>query len=274
MLRSLRSRWLAALAVLALSPTSAAGEVEGDGSPAADRLLERAFRNRYEIDTREFIEVVVRNPERELSRRRLAVATKRIGGRLHSLGRFTAPEYLRGMTILSIENDRGSGDHFVYLREVAKLRRISIGHRADAFMGTDLTFEDFERRRVEHYRAELRSPSALGGEPVDVVSAAPRYASGYARVEFWIARSDAAILETRYFKQEAGSPYKVIHAPRADTKQLGGHALPTRILVENHARGTQTEVWIEQLSIDAGLDDAIFTAAAVEIGRPIPGLER
>ena len=265
---------LAVLVVLSLSAMSATGEAEGERSPAADRVLERAFRNRYEIDTREFIEVVVRNTESELSRRRLAVATKRIDGRLHSLGRFTAPEYLRGMTILSIENARGSGDHFVYLREVAKLRRISIGHRADSFMGTDLTFEDFERRRVDHYRAELRPPSALGGEPVDVVSAMPRYPSGYARVEFWIAQSDAAILETRYFKQAAGSPYKRIHAPRADTKQLGGHALPTRILVENLARGTQTEVWIQQLSIDPGLDDAIFTAASIEVGRPIPGLER
>ena len=274
MLRRLLGQALAVLAILSISPTPAASEAEPDLPPAADRLLERAFRNRYEVDTREFIEVVVRNPESELSRRRLAVATKRIGGRLHSLGRFTAPEYLRGMTILSIENGRGSGDHFVYLREAAKLRRISIGHRADAFMGTDLTYEDFERRRVEHYRAELWPPTVLGGEPVDVVSALPRYPSGYARVEFWIARSDAAILETRYFKQAAGSPYKVIHAPRADTKQLGGHALPTRILVENLARGTQTEVWIQQRSVDPGLDDAIFTAAAVEIGRPIPGLER
>jgi hypothetical protein len=274
MLRSLARAALAALAVLSNSPMPAAGEAEGDRSPAADRVLERAFRNRYEVDTREFIEVVVRNSESELSRRRLAVATKRIDGRLHSLGRFLAPEYLRGMTILSIENARGSGDHFVFLREVAKLRRISIGHRADAFMGTDLTFEDFERRRVDHYRAELRPPSKLGDEPVDVISATPRYPSGYARVEFWIARADAAILETRYFKQAAGEPYKRIHAPRADTIRIGGHALPTRILVENLARGTQTEVWIQQLSIAPDLDDAIFTAASVEIGRPIPGLER
>jgi hypothetical protein len=274
MWRSLGRAGLAALAAAWLAPGSAAGEPEAEPASNADRVLARAFRNRFDVDTREFIEVVVRSPARELSRRRLAVATKRIDGRLHTLGRFVAPEYLRGMTILSIENARGSGDHFVFLREVAKLRRIAIGHRADAFMGTDLTFEDFERRRVEHYRAELRPASALRGEPVDVVSATPRYPSGYARVEFWIARSDAAILETRYFKQDAGSPYKVIHAPREDTLQLGGHALPTRILVENHARGTQTEVQVDQLSIDADLDDAIFSAAAVEIGRPIPGLER
>ncbi|HEY8152551.1 MAG TPA: outer membrane lipoprotein-sorting protein [Myxococcota bacterium] len=274
MLRRLLGEGVVVLALSSILSAHAAGEAEGDRSAAADRVLERAFHNRYEVDTREYIEVVVRSPESELSRRRLVVATKRIDGRLHSLGRFLAPEYLRGMTILSIENARGSGDHFVYLREVAKLRRISIGHRADAFMGTDLTYEDFERRRVSHYRAELRPASALSGEPVDVISALPRYPSGYARVEFWIARSDAAILETRYFKQAAGSPYKVIHAPRADTRQIGGHALPTRILVENLARGTQTEVRIEQLSVDPGLDDAIFTAAAVEVGRPIPGLER
>jgi hypothetical protein len=132
MLRRLLGEGLAALAFLSIPLASAAGDAEEDRLPAADRVLERAFRNRYEVDTREFIEVVVRNPESELSRRRLAVATKRIDGRLHSLGRFIAPEYLRGMTILSIENARGSGDHFVYLREVAKLP--DSRHRADAFM--------------------------------------------------------------------------------------------------------------------------------------------
>jgi len=263
-----------ASALALLSPAPATGDAEDGRAPAAEQLLEQAFRNRYEVDTREFIRFVVRSPRSEPTQRRLAVATKRIAGRLHSLGRFTEPEYLRGMTILSIENERGSGDHFVYLREIAKLRRISSAQRADAFMGTDLSFEDFERRRVADYRLELRPPSQVRGEPVHVVAGAPRYVSGYARVEFWIAQSDAAILETRYFKRDAESAFKVIHASRADTRRLGGHSLPTHILVENHARGTQTEVWIEQLTIDPGLDDALFSAAAVEVGRPIPGLER
>jgi len=270
----LRTSLVALASVLALlSPAPAMGDAEDGRAPAAEQLLEQAFRNRYEVDTREFIRLVVRSPRSMPTQRRLAVATKRIGGRLHSLGRFTEPEYLRGMTILSIENERGSGDHFVYLRELARLRRISSSQRTDAFMGTDLSFEDFERRRVGDYRLALRPPSQVRGERVHVVAGAPRYVSGYARVEFWIAQSDAAILETRYFKRDTESAFKVIHAPRADTRQLGGHSLPTHLLVENLARGTQTEVWIEQLSIDPGLEDALFSSAAVEVGRPIPGLE-
>jgi len=263
---------LAAIAVAFAAP--AAGEAEDARAATAEELLARAFDNRYEVDTRGTIRLVVRSPLGGATQRRLAVATKRIGGRLHSLGRFTEPEYLRGMTILSIENQRGGGDHFVFLRELAKLRRISSSQRADAFVGTDLSFEDFERRRVDDYRLALRQPEVLDGEPVHVVTGTPRYESGYARIEFRIARADAAILETRYFKRDATSAFKVIHTRRADTRRIGEHSLPTRILVENHARGTQTEAWIEQLAIDPGLDDGLFSAAAVEVGRPIPGLER
>ncbi len=49
--------------------------------------------------------------------------------------------------------------------------------------------------------------------------------------------------------------FKVIHAPRVHTRRLGGHSLPTHLLVENLARGTQTEVWIEQISVDPGPPD-------------------
>ena len=263
---------IAAAIGLALA-APAAGEAEDARAASAEELLTRAFDNRYEVDTRSVVRLVVSGGRGAATQRRLAVATKRIDGRLHSLGRFSEPDYLRGMTILSIENARGGGDHFVYFRELAKLRRITSSQRADSFVGTDLSFEDFERRRVADYRLELRQPEKLGGEPVHVVAGTPRYASGYARVEFRIARADAAILETRYFKRDAESAYKVIHTPRADTKRIGEHSLPTRIRVENFARGTQTEAWIEQLAVDPGLEDGLFSAAAVEVGRPIPGLE-
>jgi hypothetical protein len=265
---------LAAVALALLLAAAARGEAVDAAAPAPEQVLKRAFDNRYEVDTRELLEVEVRGPHAAPSRRRLALATKRIGGRLHSLGRFLEPSWLRGMTILSIENPHGSDDHFVWLRELAKLRRISSAQRGDAFMGTDLSYEDFERQRVADYVLEARPAARIGGEPVHVISAAPRAASAYVRVEFCVAQADAAILETRYFKRGAEAPFKVIHAPRAHTREIGGHALPTRVLVENHARGTQTEVWLEQIAVDPGLDDGLFTAAAVEVGRPIPGLER
>jgi len=239
----------------------------------ARSLLARTFSNRYDVDTREIVDIAVRDGHGAVRRRRLEVATKRIGGRLHSIGRFTDPEYLRGTAILSIENADRSDDHFLYLRTLQRVRRLSVRQRADAFMGTDLAYEDLERRRVDDYDVRFLAPAAVAGEAVRVVEGRPRFDSAYARVEFFIASADGAILETRYYKREAERPFKLLRAPRAGTRTFAGHALPTHLVVENFVRRTVTEVWIEQLAVNPDLDDGLFTSAALEVGRPIPGLD-
>jgi hypothetical protein len=46
-----------------------------------------------------------------------------------------------------------------------------------------------------------------------------------------------------------------------------------RIWVENRSRGTRTDVTIERLEVDPNLEESLFTSAAIESGRPLPGLE-
>ncbi len=239
----------------------------------AYEVVRRAFERRYSADTRQVIEVVVSNRYGEERRRRVAVAAKHIDGRLHSLGRFLAPEYLRGTTILNVENPDRSDDHFLYLRSLERIRRISMNHRSDAFMGTDLTYEDFERRRVDDYELEARPEASVEGERVHLVEGRPRFDSTYDRVDFFIAVSDGAMLETRYYKRDAEAPFKIIRAPRSHTRPFGAHVLPTYLVVENLPRGTRTQVWIRNLTVNPELEDSLFTASSIEVGRPIPGLE-
>jgi hypothetical protein len=263
---------LLAVAVRLLSAPARADSA--DAIPEGARsLLARAFANRYDVDTREIVDIVVRDGHGAERRRRLEVATKRIGGRFHSLGRFTDPEYLRGTAILSIENADRSDDHFLYLRTARRVRRISVSQRSDSFMGTDLSYEDIERRRADDFDVRPLASASVAGEAVHVVEGRPHFDSAYARVEFCIARADAAILETRYYKRGAERPFKLLHAPRAGTRLFAGHPLPTHLLVENFDRRTVTEVWIEQLTVNPALDDGLFTSAAIEVGRPIPGLD-
>jgi len=260
------------LVVASLAASTGAGAQ--DALPQSGReIMRRAFHNRYAMDTRQVIEVAIRNGAGEARIRRVAVATKHIDGRLHSLGRFVEPEYLRGTTLLNIENRDRSDDHFLFLRSLERIRRVSTNQRSDSFMGSDLTYEDFERRRVEDYELEARSQKALEGEPVRVVEGRPRFDSAYERVEFCVAESDGSILETRYYKRGAVRPFKIIRAPRASIRRFGDHVLPTFLEVENLSRGTRTEVRIHDLSVDPDLDDGLFTASAIEVGRPIPGIE-
>ena len=254
-----------------LSSVALAEALVVDPSPAA-RTLERAFDNRYGVDLTQRVYLTVRNSAGAERRRVIEMATKRIDGRLHSLGRFTFPEYLRGTTLLVIENRDRSDDHFVYLPSHQRIRRIASSQRADSFMGTDLTYEDFERRYVDDYTIDRQSTGVVGEEPVFVIAARPKFDSAYEVTEFYIAKSDFAILEIRYYQGDLERLAKILYAPRSGTRMIGGHVLATVMRMENLLRRTETAVRFEQITVNPALDEGLFTSSALEGGRPIPGL--
>ncbi|MGH0029424.1 MAG: hypothetical protein ACQGVC_06515 [Myxococcota bacterium] len=70
-------------------------------------------------------------------------------------------------------------------------------------------------------------------------------------------------------KRQSDEPYRVITAPRAGMVHQNGHIVPTRLLVQNHARGTTTEVVMTDLRIDPELDAHAFSLQALESQRPL-----
>jgi hypothetical protein len=259
--------------VVALSFVAAAAHADLQNAEEVQELLGRAFANRYEIDTRVEIDLVVRGHGPRGIRRRLVVATRRIDGRMHSLARFLHPEHLRGTTLLHIENRDREDDHFIFMPSLGRMRRITTTQRADAFVGTDLSYEDLERRRVADYEIVGSEPALAGDEKVLVIEARPRFQASYAVVSFVVAIQDHAILETRYTRRASEVPFKRVMMPRAHMRRVAGHSLPMQMRVENRSRGTRTDVRIEILEVDPDLEPGFFTSAAIESGRPLPGLE-
>ncbi len=246
--------------------------VEPDAPPDAHRVLERAFERRYDVDLVQRVELVVRSRAGRERRRVLEMASRRIDGRMHHLGRFREPAHLRGTAILWIERRDGSDDNFVYLPSEQRVRRVTVAQRADAFLGTDLRYEDFERRRASEFALRWLPDAELEGEPVHVIEGRPRYRTDHARIEFLVARADLAILEVRAFKRGSERPVRVVRAPRSGTIARGGRLIPRLLIVENRERGSETRVRLQALSLDEPLAPQLFTRSALESGRPIPGL--
>jgi len=161
-------------------------------------------------------------------------------------------------------------DQFVFVPDQQRIRRVGSGQRADPFMGSDFTIEDLERRYVEDYGLEGHRLSEVDGEKVVVVRVQPLYESAYDVAELFISTRDFAILEARYFRGPGEQPVKVLRAPREFTRSFDGHMLPTRMTMQDRVRGTATEARFERIVVNPNLDDALFTAAAVESGRKIP----
>jgi len=247
----------------------AADEVEGL-APKAERVLASAFANQYEVDTTATIELIMRNDSGQERRRHFEAASKLIDDRMHAIGRLVRPEYLRGMTILQIEAEDRGHDAFVYLPSLRKVRRITTSQRGDAFFGTDVTYEDLERRRVDDYEILSAEGREFGGEDAYAIRVRPVRGSTYAEVIFTIALTDHAILEARYFKRGSPEAYRVMTSARAAMTEADGHVLPTELVVENLSKGTTTEVTFRDLRINPEIDDRIFSIRTLEQQKDIP----
>jgi hypothetical protein len=247
------------------SPVSSLEAAELQQQEAGELLL-AAFRNQYEVDLTARIELVIRNRS-GLERRRIFEAASRIiDDRVHSIGRLTHPEHLRGMTILQVETPERSHDAFVYLPSMRSVRRVSTAQRGDAFFGTDLSYEDLERRHTRDFRITGAWPDRSGDEEVIVVAATPKRPRRHAEIRFWIALRDHAILRVGFYKRGAREPFRTISAPRQQMQRAAGHVLPTKLVVENHSRGTTTIVRYHELRIDPVIDERLFSIRTLERG--------
>lgn len=255
--------WVAAL----LLAGGAAGASDDGGARA---LLERAFANRYELDFMADIDLVMHGAQGRTRVRSFRALSKVIDGLTHSVGRLTTPHYLRGMTILTIEAEARGHDSFVFLPALDKIRRVSTAQRTDAFLGSDITYEDLERRRASEYEITSHRIADLHGERVREIGAAPRQPGAWDRIEFVIAQSDAAILETRHYRG-GELPRRIVSTSRADMLTQAGHVLPLRIFVVNASRASRTEVVFRNLVVNPEIDARIFSLVTLDQARRLPG---
>ncbi len=254
----------------AISFAAVAGAWAQSAMPSSESVLNAAFQNRYAIDAISRVELVMRNGSGEEIRRKVHYITKIIDDRLHSIARLTAPEYLRGMTILTIEQRDRSHDAFAFLPALGKTRRVATAQKGDAFFGSDLTYEDLERKRTDEFELGELVVAEHEGEAIYRIGGALVRKGIYSRVEFDVAQSDHAILATRYYKRGESEPYRVLETPRSGMVERGGHILPTRLLVSNARSETSTEVLIADLQVNASIPDRIFTVATLEQQRKLP----
>jgi Outer membrane lipoprotein-sorting protein len=265
-----RAGWLA-LALLLLAP---AGAAAFDSNGDAQQLLTAAFERRYACSITGVVRIATRKGSAQARERRLHIAAKFVQGKLHTYAIFREPQYVRGMAFLGVESDdpHRSEQQFVYLPSMAKVRRVSGSQPTDSFLGTDLSYHDFQRQHPERYRATGVTAGAADGEAIRTVSVVPLFDAPYSLAEYEIAASDGVILGTRYYKRADQAPYKSMRMPRSKIVTQDDCSVPTHVVVDDRQRGTHTELMISELRTNADLDDALFTYSALEARRDIPGI--
>jgi hypothetical protein len=267
----LRACAAATVAILCAGPV-ARGEVAGAGPAEGRAILERAFSNLYDCDLRAILKLTLRTRRGEESVRHAEIARKRIRGHMHSYGLFLEPSWMRGTAVLVLDQGEAGSEHFLFLPDQRRVRRVTSVQRTDSFLGSDLWYEDLERRDPGQLAVEGLGEALVEGERAWEIGAAPRDPSRYQRVVYLVAASDHLLLRSAFFRGGAEQPFRTIESPRRSARAGDGHVLPTLLLVRDRLRGTTTEARFEQLEINPELSDSLFSAVALEAGRRVSGI--
>lgn len=252
------------LALLAAAAPARADEDTSSSFPSARETIERAFQNFYYCDMRADLAFEVRRRDHAILHYDTEFLRKFIDGRAHDLFYFEGEGDMRGLRVLRIERADRADDAFVFMPALRRVRRTAMAQRGDKMLGMEVTLEDLEVQRLEKLEIVGSAFSRVDGEPVRIVTMKRLEGGSYDRADFFVATTDYAILEVRFYRHEAVEPYKVTRMRRETMQQYAGHVLPSRIEFHDRVLDTETTLVFERREVNPDLPRDRFTMLSLE----------
>lgn len=179
-----------------------------------------------------------------------------------SVVRFSAPADLAGAAFLQVQRKDGDDDRFLFLPDLKRSRRISGNLRSNAFMGTDFTFADLDRRDLRTSKATLQGEAKIGKFPCYVLDVIPQTGdSEYSHVEAWVRKDNFLPLKMKMYDR---SKVLLKTFEALEVKRVSGDWFISRSRMINHQNGHQTELILDEISVNNEFPDSDFTVRALE----------
>lgn len=191
---------------------------------------------------------------------------KKIGslGDSKTLIRFTEPAEVRGVGLLSI-NEQGESDRqWMYTPAIQRVRRIAAQERRQRFLGTDFTNEDMAERVLDDYAYRLLGEGEIvDGRRTWKIEARPVSAdkSQYAYVYIWVPQDvPYTVLAEMYDKD--GRKRRVLKASALE--KISGIWIAKRVEMITPDERTKTILNVSEIRFNTGLKQDAFSRQALE----------
>ena len=185
-----------------------------------------------------------------------AMASKSVDGNKKQLIWFLEPKDDKGVAFLKIEHDDKDDEMRMWLPAFKKVRRISSKKKGDAFMGSDLSYEDLSSRNLDENNYNRLDDEMVNGKDCYVLEIIPgkEAKSSYSKHVSWIEKSSLmGVKEESYDKR--GRLKKV----KEFTFQiLKDYHVIKRVFVKDVQKTHSTEVTFSDVQVDSGIDKNLF----------------
>ncbi|MGB5442829.1 MAG: outer membrane lipoprotein-sorting protein [Gammaproteobacteria bacterium] len=171
------------------------------------------------------------------------------------------PSDVRGARFLIIQNEP-QNDMYIYMPGLFKVRKITSKNISNSMLGTDFSYEDFERLQgvMTEMKAEQQADEVLDGRPVYVINSYPGDNSGYEKIVSYIDTGTCVTLKTEMF-ENAGQLRKRLIIKPENIRQTGGVHVPMEVVITDLRDKTRTTMVIDEISIGPPLEDDLFDPA-------------
>ncbi len=169
---------------------------------------------------------------------------------------FLSPPDDRGVAFLKIEHQEGEDEMRLWLPAFKKVRRISSKKKGDAFMGSDLSYEDLTNRDLEENEYRRLEDEIVEGKDCYVLEVTPKpeAQSTYSRHVSWIVKQDLTLLKEESYDRSGRLKKKKTFR----YSKLKSYDMPKEIFVEDVQKKHTTRLTFDQMEVDTGIKESLF----------------
>lgn len=255
-------KWLVLTLALLLVPLRAQAQA---GEPSAEEVVQRVLDSDPWGLTKGEIKASAILTDKRGSKRELAfiAASRRHDPPLSkSIVRFSAPPDLAGAGFLQIQRRNGEDDRYLFLPALKRSRRISGNLRGSAFMGTDFSFADLDRRDLRDSQAQIVGREKIGSASCYVVDVIPRRSdSQYSHLKLWV-RADNFLTMRSWMYDKANVQVKTFEA--REIKRVSGSWFVTKSLMTDLKHEHKTLLTLHSIIVNVDIPDEEFSVRALE----------
>lgn len=200
--------------------------------------------------------------------RRKKFTFRRLGsfGNSKTLVRFTDPAEVRGVGLLSVNQQGVNERQWMYTPAIQRVRRIAPQERGRRFLGTDFSNEDMAERVLEDFDYRmLNENEAIDGRMAYKIEAKPIAPdrSQYKYVYLWVAQDIPYTVMAEFYNQ---SGQRVRLMKSSQIEKISSIWVAKRVEMTTPTENTKTVLVVENVRFNTGLKEDMFTLQALEKG--------
>lgn len=250
---------LPAILILAISSPAA-------NTPDARKIVEDVLQQdkSHDMTMRAVLDIV--DKDGHSLRKKFTLSKIGTAGDSKTLLRFTDPQEIRGVALLSIDQTGTAERQWLYTPAIERVRPIQPRERSERFAGSDFTYEDIGERTLDDFTYKMISDNEMmDGHKTFKIEATPVAAdrSQYKFIYFWVAQDVPCILNAEMYDQQ-GRKIRVLHA--SQLKKVSGMWGARKLEMISPLENTRTALTIEEVRFNTGLNEKLFTPEALEQG--------